>query len=88
MTPVHIVQQTIEELRKTDALDVDYIHGDDTLRLLCRTKQAVGFMLPPIDKESFFRTVNLYGAMPRKTFSMGEARSKRYYYEMRSIIPG
>ena len=83
--PVHIVQQTIEELQKTDALDVDYIHGDDTLRLLCRTKQAVGFMLPPIDKESFFRTVNLYGAMPRKTFSIGHANEKRFYMEARRI---
>ena len=64
---------------------MDYIHGDDTLRLLCRTKQAVGFMLPPIDKESFFRTVNLYGAMPRKTFSIGHANEKRSYMEARRI---
>ena len=83
--PVHIVQQTLEEAWKTVPLNVDYIHGDDTLRQLCREKQAVGFMLPPIDKASFFRTVNLYGTMPRKTFSIGHANEKRFYMETRRI---
>ena len=34
---------------------------------------------------AFFRTVIFDGALPRKTFSMGEAHEKRYYLECRSI---
>ncbi len=45
----------------------------------------IGFLLPPMEKSAFFRTVVFDGALPRKTFSMGEARDKRYYLEARRI---
>ena len=37
-------------------------------------------------KGAFFRTVIVDGALPRKTFSMGEAREKRFYMEARRIV--
>ena len=43
-------------------------------------------ILPPMDKQDFFRTVINDGALPRKTFSMGEAHEKRYYIEARKIV--
>ncbi|MEN6476697.1 MAG: DUF1015 domain-containing protein, partial [Rectinema sp.] len=46
-----------------------------------------GFHLPPVDKAGFFATVIRDGAMPRKTFSMGEAPEKRFYVEARKILP-
>jgi hypothetical protein len=39
-----------------------------------------------MQKGDLFKTVILDGALPRKTFSMGEARDKRFYMESRSII--
>ena len=33
-----------------------------------------------------FKTVILDGALPRKTFSMGEAHEKRFYLECRQIV--
>ena len=33
----------------------------------------------------FFKTVIFDGALPRKTFSMGEANEKQYYLECRRI---
>jgi hypothetical protein len=36
-------------------------------------------------KNDLFKTVILDGALPRKTFSMGEAREKRFYMETRRI---
>ena len=45
----------------------------------------IGFLLPPMEKSAFFRTVVFDGALPRKTFSMGEAHEKRYYLECRKI---
>lgn len=40
-----------------------------------------------MDKESLFPAVIQDGALPRKTFSMGEAEEKRYYLECRRILP-
>ena len=37
-------------------------------------------------KEDLFDYVCAHGSLPRKTFSMGEAKSKRYYTEARKII--
>jgi len=39
-----------------------------------------------MDKDQLFRTVILDGALPRKTFSMGEAWEKRFYMEARKLV--
>ena len=46
---------------------------------------AVGFLLPSMDKGDLFPTVIQDGVLPRKTFSMGEAHDKRFYLEARKI---
>ena len=65
--------------------EVDYIHGADVVRELSRKDGAVGFLLPAMQKSELFPTVVYDGALPRKTFSMGEANEKRYYMECRRI---
>jgi len=52
---------------------------------LSRKGGAIGFLLPAMQKSEFFATVIYDGALPRKTFSMGEANEKRYYLECRSL---
>ena len=37
-------------------------------------------------KDQLFPTVIFDGALPRKTFSMGEAQDKRFYLEARKIV--
>ncbi len=64
----------------------DYIHGDGSLRDLARAEDAVGFLLRGMDKNDLFPYVEKNGTLPRKTFSMGEAQSKRYYLECRKIV--
>ncbi len=66
-------------------VEVDYIHGEDSLRALATQKNAVGFLFDGMRKDELFRTVIYDGALPRKTFSMGHARDKRYYLECRRI---
>lgn len=63
---------------------IDYIHGQDTVHELA-SKGAVGMILPDFSKNSFFSTIASNGILPRKTFSMGEAFEKRYYFECRRI---
>jgi len=66
--------------------EIDYIHGEDTVRSLCRQKNTVGFLLPVLAKDALLPAVRKDGALPRKTFSMGEAHEKRYYMECRKIL--
>ena len=64
---------------------VDYIHGEDVVRKLASQPGTVGFLLPVMGKEELFPAVLARGALPRKTFSMGEAHDKRFYLEARKI---
>ncbi len=64
---------------------VDYIHGEDTVKELAAKDNAVGFLFDGIRKDELFPYVEAYGALPRKTFSMGEAHDKRFYMECRKI---
>lgn len=64
---------------------VDFIHGDDVVRELGTGAGNMGFFLPPISKDSLFKTIIFDGVLPRKTFSMGEADEKRFYLEARRI---
>lgn len=64
---------------------VDFIHGDDVVNELGIQQGNMGFFFPPISKHSLFKTIVFDGALPRKTFSMGEADEKRFYLEARKI---
>ncbi len=66
---------------------IDYIHGEGTVTMLGKKSGNVGFYLPPICKHDLFKTIILDGALPRKTFSMGDADEKRFYMECRKITP-
>lgn len=72
-------------LKQTEGASIDYIHGADVVNELGSKPENIGFLLPPMEKSAFFRTVVFDGALPRKTFSMGEAHEKRYYLECRKI---
>ncbi|MDD4450133.1 MAG: DUF1015 domain-containing protein, partial [Sphaerochaeta sp.] len=64
---------------------VDYIHGVDVSANLGRKKGNIALILPNVSKATFFDTIIKDNALPRKTFSMGEAHEKRYYMEARRI---
>ncbi len=64
---------------------VDYIHGEQALCTLSSAPDAIGFLFDGMHKSELFKTVIFDGALPRKTFSMGHAKDKRYYLEARKI---
>ena len=68
------------------APEIDYIHGTEEVLSLGKKPGAVGILLPPIAKDSFFETINGRGPLPRKSFSMGEADEKRFYLECRKLF--
>ena len=84
--PCETIQKFLDDfLSRHPEAEIDYIHGEASLRNLAREPGAVGFLLPDIDKNSFFSDVKKLGVLPRKTFSMGEADEKRFYMEAREI---
>lgn len=72
-------------LKENKNVSIDYIHGDDVVTSLGQKESNMGFYLQPISKGDFFRTIIVDEALPRKTFSMGEADEKRFYLECRKI---
>ncbi len=72
-------------LKQGGAEKIDYVHGADVTVRLGSQPGNVGIYVPGMAKGDLFKTVILDGALPRKTFSMGEAREKRFYVEARKI---
>ncbi|MFT5433481.1 MAG: hypothetical protein ACI9OJ_004187 [Myxococcota bacterium] len=73
------------QMEQNWAGEIDYVHGSDTLESLGTRAGNLGFYLPVMGKHDLFPTVIADGALPRKTFSMGEAHQKRFYFEARAI---
>ena len=84
--PVGTIQSFLDVfLKEAGAEKIDYVHGQDVTVKLGSQPNNAGFYLPGMSKSDLFKTVILDGALPRKTFSMGEAREKRFYMEARKI---
>ena len=66
-------------------MKIDYVHGIENTKKLCKTKNAVGFLFEGMGKSELFTAVQKDGSLPRKTFSMGCADDKRFYLEARKI---
>ena len=73
-------------IKEGGAEKIDYVHGADVTVRLGSQPGNLGIYLPGMKKDDLFKTVILDGALPRKTFSMGEAHEKRFYMEARRIV--
>jgi hypothetical protein len=85
--PVGTLQNFLDAfMKRKGAREIDYVHGAEAVIRLGQRDGCAGFYLPAMDKRELFRTVILDGALPRKTFSMGEAWEKRFYLEARQLF--
>lgn len=82
---VGVLQNFLDDYLRNHEGEIDYIHDDDALIGLAKKDGAIGFLLPTMEKGQLFRGVIADGVLPRKTFSMGHSREKRYYLEGRKI---
>ena len=81
------LQVVIDSLLAQKKATVDYIHGEEVTATLGSKEGNCALILPNVSKDTFFETIIKDSALPRKTFSMGEANEKRYYMEARKIRP-
>ena len=84
--PVGTLQNFLDVFLKSGgAREIDYVHGTEAVTALGEKPGHMGFYLAGMRKTDLFKTVILDGALPRKTFSMGEAWEKRFYLEARLL---
>ena len=83
--PVGALQSFLDGYLMEHEGRVDYIHGEDVAREFAARPGNAAFLLPSMEKRELFLSVIHDGALPRKTFSMGEAHDKRFYLEARKI---
>lgn len=82
---VGTLQRFLDEYLAANGGEIDYIHGADVVRELSSQENRIGFIVDGMEKNDLFTTVIKDGALPRKTFSMGEASDKRFYLEAKRI---
>lgn len=83
--PSGAVTEFLESFAKINGGTIDYIHGYETAEAMGEKEGNIAFFAPCLKKEELFETVNTYGPLPKKTFSMGHAEEKRFYTEARRI---
>lgn len=79
------IQNIIDTYLDENGGEVDYIHEPEQVEKNAQEDNAVGILIPGLDKKDLFPAVLENGALPRKTFSMGMGIDKRYYFEARKI---
>jgi hypothetical protein len=79
------IQLILDEMVENKIGTLDYIHGfDDTIELGLKNNN-IAILMPEVSKATFFDAIIKDKALPRKTFSMGEANEKRFYLEARAL---
>ena len=68
-----------------DGQVLDYIHGEDECLALARKYGCSADIRPDYPKDRLFADVIEKGVLPKKTFSMGQAKDKRFYLECRKL---
>lgn len=79
------VQKVLDRVHDAGEGVVDYIHDEKALEKLAEKENSLAIFLPKMDKSDLFSTVERSGVFPKKSFSIGHARDKRYYLECRKI---
>ena len=80
------IQSVIDGYIKANPqVTVDYVHGAYNTEQVAAREGGTAIIMPLITKENLFSCVKSRGTLPRKSFSMGEGRDKRYYFEARII---
>ena len=83
-----VMQEFLDNYEKVHGCRIDYIHGEDSVLRLSEGENCLGLILPAMEKSELFETVAARGVFPKKSFSVGHARDKRYYLECREITNG
>lgn len=80
------IQGYIDEYIKANpSVYQDYVHGKEDAFSVADEENGVAILMPKLKKNDLFPYVAKNGTLTRKSFSMGEAKEKRYYFECKKI---
>lgn len=82
---VAVLQRFLDQWLKDNEGKIDYVHDTDAVEHFAKQDNTVGLLLPIFDKKELFAFGASGHILPRKTFSLGHGREKRYYLEGRKI---
>ncbi len=82
---VELTDELVSEWSAERGGDPDYIHGDEEARAIVKRTSGAGILLPRLEKSALFEDIARLGPYPKKSFSIGHARDKRYYLECRIL---
>lgn len=83
---INDIQKLIDEYINKNGSEVNYTYDDsDFLNIIKENSNKKGIMMPTIEKSQIFTYISKHGILPKKTFSLGRGREKRYYLETRII---
>ncbi len=82
---VDAADRMIAEYLKEHGGAVDYIHDEASAVETGSRPDSAYILLPAVEKEEIFEVVRRKELFPKKCFSIGNAREKRYYLECRTI---
>lgn len=82
---VETLQNFLDDYLARHGGALDYIHDVSAVEEMSSQTRCMGFLLPEFPRSSLFPYVKAHGALPRKTFSIGHGRDKRYYLEARAL---
>ena len=86
LMPLAVMQKWLDKyVAKNKYLSLDYVHGRANVDKIVSESGAVGIIFNAMDKAGFFPAIKAGGALPKKTFSIGNADDKRFYLEARKI---
>lgn len=80
--PLQDLQKILDEYN----YKIDYIHGKGECIKLAKEKNGVAIIYDKFSADTLFDDVIKNGSLCRKSFSMGEAKDKRFYLEAQKII--
>ena len=81
------VERLDAALEHSGSAAIGYEHDRHTALRAAERRGVVGLVLPTIQAPVLFPTIAARGVLPRKAFSIGHARDKRYYFECRDLAP-
>ena len=83
---LQIVQKKIDEyVTIHPEVTIEYMHDKNECIKEGQKENQLSIVFPDFSKNGFFENIVKYGTLCRKTFSMGEAKDKRYYLETMRI---
>jgi hypothetical protein len=79
------IQLFLEKQKKENGIIIEYVHEESKMREDAAAKNGVGIFMPQFMKENLFNHVVNVGKLPKKAFSIGEEKTKKYYIEAKRI---